>query len=364
MPPLPEEQRSHISAILDLENGAGAVEDKTALLSCRACGDLGPHVQRLHTHNVVYVLFHARIQMYETPVLLELCAELRPALEHNTARSQGLSVPTQVLTTLGFLATGAFQWELADRSGVCQSTLSRAMPAVRDGIIRMSSRSGGVLLYRPEKVCHIVMACGVLHNVAHRHGIPLPEQNIPPPEEPDAGPINFNPPREAIRAWQNDRSGEDTASRADVSSWRGDAAASGAGGDARAVDIFVELDLQRVHDHYSCRRQNHKLLLMEDLMTLCALKERPRLPAVDGWSPPFLWEPPKTATPPRTTQRGPHSSLTQLRGRGKRLQREIHKHGGEICSRAAEGGHSCPGKATKSQSVSVININYDDTVCS
>ncbi|XP_030253178.1 putative nuclease HARBI1 [Sparus aurata] len=75
------------------------------------------------------------------PVLLELCAELRPALERNTARSAGLSVPTQVLTTLGFLATGAFQRELADRSGVCQSTLSRAMPAVWDGIIRMSSRT-------------------------------------------------------------------------------------------------------------------------------------------------------------------------------------------------------------------------------
>ncbi|KAK0135468.1 putative nuclease HARBI1 [Merluccius polli] len=58
----------------------------------------------------------------------------------NTARSQGWSVPTQVLTMLGFLATGAFQRELADRSGVCQSTLSRAMPAVWDGIIRMSSR--------------------------------------------------------------------------------------------------------------------------------------------------------------------------------------------------------------------------------
>ncbi|KAK0140063.1 Solute carrier family 22 member 5 [Merluccius polli] len=28
------------------------------------------------------------------------------------------------------------------------------------------------------------MACGVLHNVAHRHGIPLPEQNIPPPPPP------------------------------------------------------------------------------------------------------------------------------------------------------------------------------------
>ena len=68
---------------------------------------------------------------------------------------------------------------------------------------RCLDRSGGMLLYRPEKVCHIVMACGVLHNVAHRHGIPLPEQHNPPLEEPDAGPVNCNPPRGAIRARQN-----------------------------------------------------------------------------------------------------------------------------------------------------------------
>ncbi len=73
-------------------------------------------------------------------IFLELCAELRPALERNAARSHALPVPIQVLTTLGFLATGALQRELADRSGLCQSTLSRAMPAVWDGIIRMSAR--------------------------------------------------------------------------------------------------------------------------------------------------------------------------------------------------------------------------------
>ena len=32
-------------------------------------------------------------------ILLELCAELRPALEHNTARSHALPVPIQVMTT-------------------------------------------------------------------------------------------------------------------------------------------------------------------------------------------------------------------------------------------------------------------------
>ncbi|KAL6490094.1 hypothetical protein MHYP_G00004390 [Metynnis hypsauchen] len=154
-------------------------------------------------------------------VLLELCAELGPVLERDTARNRASPVPLQVLTALGFLATGSFQRELADRSGISQSSLSCAMPAVLDGIICMSAsylgdsgyalltwlmtplwnpqtdrerrynslhsrtrsvveraigqlksrwrcldRTGGMLLYRPEKVCRIVRACGVLHNVA------------------------------------------------------------------------------------------------------------------------------------------------------------------------------------------------------
>lgn len=54
-------------------------------------------------------------------------------LERNTKRSNVLPAPIQVLTTLGFLATGTFQRELADRSGSTQSTLNRTMPAVWDG---------------------------------------------------------------------------------------------------------------------------------------------------------------------------------------------------------------------------------------
>lgn len=63
-------------------------------------------------------------------ILLEFCAELGPNLERETARSHAIPVPLQVLTTLCFLATGSFQRELADRSGISQSSLSRAMPAV------------------------------------------------------------------------------------------------------------------------------------------------------------------------------------------------------------------------------------------
>ncbi|KAL6458637.1 hypothetical protein MHYP_G00321090 [Metynnis hypsauchen] len=78
-------------------------------------------------------------------VLLELCAELGPVLEREAVRSRASPVPLQVLTALGFLATGSFQRGLADRSGISQSSLSRAMPAVLDGVICMSGDSGYAL---------------------------------------------------------------------------------------------------------------------------------------------------------------------------------------------------------------------------
>ncbi|MBN3303577.1 HARB1 nuclease, partial [Amia calva] len=272
---------------------------------------------------------------------------LGPNLERETARSHAIPVPLQVLTTLGFLATGSFQRELADRSGIGQSSLSCAMPAVWDGIIRMSTRyirfpydavdqpninvigpidcthiaikvpseeefayvnlyvnfhsinvqiicdaqmrltnivarwpgsnhdshilknsmvgmriqagrvrdgwllgdrgyplktwlltpltnpqtdqersyndahsctrwaigqlkcqwrcldrTGGMLLYRPDKVCRIVLTCGVLHNVAHRHGIPLVEVAAPL-DDPDPGPMYVQPNQQAIQAHQH-----------------------------------------------------------------------------------------------------------------------------------------------------------------
>ncbi|KAK7925045.1 hypothetical protein WMY93_007355 [Mugilogobius chulae] len=190
-------------------------------------------------------------------VLLQLCAELGPELERTARRNHAISVQTQVLTRLSFLATGSYQHEMADRSGISQPSLSALMPAMLDAIIKMSIKcikfpytveeqtnikrqfaamtdfpnvigivgtpsssgflfrswtpkhhkrfttimcmhalavleraigllkcrwrcldaSGGKLLYKPSMVCRILMACGVLHNVALRNGIPIPRMH-------------------------------------------------------------------------------------------------------------------------------------------------------------------------------------------
>ena len=39
---------------------------------------------------------------------------------------------------------------------------------------RCLDKSGGALLYSPVKVCHITVACCMLHNVAVRRNIPVP----------------------------------------------------------------------------------------------------------------------------------------------------------------------------------------------
>ena len=72
-------------------------------------------------------------------VLLQLIAELGPALERGrpTRRNRAIPVSLQVLTCIGFLATGTFQRELADRSGISQPTFSRILPDVL-GVIALS----------------------------------------------------------------------------------------------------------------------------------------------------------------------------------------------------------------------------------
>ncbi len=54
-------------------------------------------------------------------IILELWAELGPALERKTARNHALSTPSEALTTLRFFATRAFQKEIAVQLDTCPS---------------------------------------------------------------------------------------------------------------------------------------------------------------------------------------------------------------------------------------------------
>lgn len=70
-------------------------------------------------------------------ILLNLCHDLGPMLEQETKRTRAIPVHIQVLSTLGFLATGTFQREVGDRSGISQPSMSKIMPAVLDAIISL-----------------------------------------------------------------------------------------------------------------------------------------------------------------------------------------------------------------------------------
>ena len=60
-----------------------------------------------------------------------------PRLQRRTSRNQAIPVQVQVLSVVGFLATGTFQREIGDRSGISQSTFSRILPDVLRGLIRL-----------------------------------------------------------------------------------------------------------------------------------------------------------------------------------------------------------------------------------
>ncbi|KAK0147941.1 putative nuclease HARBI1 [Merluccius polli] len=95
---------------------------------------------------------------------------------------------------------GKVAWRYNNIHARSRSVVERAIGQLKSRW-RCLDRSGGMLLYHPEKVCRIVQACGVLHNIAHRHGVPLHEV-MALPDDPDPGPNNAQPNAEAIRTRQ------------------------------------------------------------------------------------------------------------------------------------------------------------------
>lgn len=94
-------------------------------------------------------------------ILQNLCAVLEPKLRSETKWSNPTPPHLQVLTTIGFLATGTFQRETGDRSGISQSNVSCAPPQCSPGYHPANNTVHSVSTYRcsadPDKrgfLCH------------------------------------------------------------------------------------------------------------------------------------------------------------------------------------------------------------------
>lgn len=63
-----------------------------------------------------------------------------PQLQRRTRQNKAIPLQAQVLSVLGFIATGTFQREIGDGSGINQSSLSRDFPNVLCAIIHLCPR--------------------------------------------------------------------------------------------------------------------------------------------------------------------------------------------------------------------------------
>ncbi|KAJ8381695.1 hypothetical protein SKAU_G00024730 [Synaphobranchus kaupii] len=83
--------------------------------------------------------------------------------------------------------------------GRTRSVVERTIGLLK-GRWRCLDASGGKLLYKPEKVTRIILACGVLHNISLRHGIGMDVEIRMDPQEPPNPPPNEAPaPADAVR---------------------------------------------------------------------------------------------------------------------------------------------------------------------
>ncbi|KAJ8381024.1 hypothetical protein SKAU_G00018020 [Synaphobranchus kaupii] len=97
----------------------------------------------------------------------------------------------------GWLLAEELRYNLAH--GRTRSVVERTIGLLK-GRWRCLDASGEKLLYKPEKVTRIILACGVLHNIALRHGIGMDVEIRMDPQEPPNPPPNEAPtPADAVR---------------------------------------------------------------------------------------------------------------------------------------------------------------------
>ena len=70
--------------------------------------------------------------------------------------------------------------------------------------MRSLDRTGGAMVYSPQKVCKIVVASCIIHNIAIRHGMPLEApEDVEPPDNNNDPPYVANEMAEGRHLRQN-----------------------------------------------------------------------------------------------------------------------------------------------------------------
>ncbi|KAJ1145386.1 hypothetical protein NDU88_011673 [Pleurodeles waltl] len=137
---------------------------------------------------VTYRLDRATIQ--------ELCAQLEPDLMSAIRHPTGIPPLVQVLSVLHFLASDSgypnLSWLLTPvrhprtRAEECYNEAhgrTRRIIERTFGLLKAWFRclhmTGGSLYYSPKKVCQIIVACCMLHNLALRQQVPFMQEGGP-----------------------------------------------------------------------------------------------------------------------------------------------------------------------------------------
>ncbi len=81
--------------------------------------------------------------------------------------------------------------------------MERCIGLLKGRWLRLGSAGGGggTLLYTPQKVCDIILACGVLHNIAQNNGVPFDVQMLQEERMPRE-PWPAQPPMRALQRRQ------------------------------------------------------------------------------------------------------------------------------------------------------------------
>jgi hypothetical protein len=109
---------------------------------------------RLDPLNVSDVIL-LRYYRFPRHVIVELCDLLEPTIGRTTGRCHAIPVPTQVLVSLRFLASGTFQNVLGDTAGVSQPTMCRIIKSFCSAIAAIAGRYIVYPLNNPARMAQI-----------------------------------------------------------------------------------------------------------------------------------------------------------------------------------------------------------------